>query len=303
MLARCSNSAALCPWLTLATPVGMMEAMIASTLENEFLVNITTTQATREAVAAELAVALDGLYSGPPTISPIVGGRREARNSVVKRGVSVLSPYLRHGVLGLAEVRDYIVTRFDAARGGVAKFVNELGWRAFYQLVYRDLGRGVEQDIEVATHGQRRSQGLPPDIATGSTQLRCIDESLNELFAQGYMHNHARMWFASYLQHHRQIDWREGANLLYTHLLDGDPASNNLSWQWVGGTFSHKPYIFNKDNVYRFSDGHYCRNCPSLATCPFDDTYEGLALRLFGRSQEELERGYRPRDGRKGQHR
>ena len=37
------------------------------------------------------------------------------------------------------------------------------------------------------------------------------------------------------------------------HLLDGDAASNHLSWQWVAGTFSAKPYLFNAENVAKFA--------------------------------------------------
>jgi deoxyribodipyrimidine photo-lyase len=106
------------------------------------------------------------------------------------------------------------------------------------------------------------------------------------------MHNHARMWVAAYLQHWRMVDWRDGATLFYRHLLDGDPASNKLSWQWVGSTFSHKPYIFNRRNVERFSGGAFCARCPLAADgCPFDADYDDLARQLFGVSLAELEGG------------
>jgi deoxyribodipyrimidine photo-lyase len=67
------------------------------------------------------------------------------------------------------------------------------------------------------------------------------------------LHNHARMWLASYVVHLRKVHWRCGADWLYGHLLDGDLASNHLSWQWVAGTGSRKPYLFNADNVARFA--------------------------------------------------
>jgi deoxyribodipyrimidine photo-lyase len=67
------------------------------------------------------------------------------------------------------------------------------------------------------------------------------------------LHNHARMWLASYVVHVRQVHWRAGADWLYGHLLDGDLASNHLSWQWVAGTGSRKPYLFNADNVARWA--------------------------------------------------
>jgi deoxyribodipyrimidine photo-lyase len=60
------------------------------------------------------------------------------------------------------------------------------------------------------------------------------------LYATGYLHNHARLWLASYLVHLRKVHWRVGADWMYSHLLDGDMASNYLSWQWVSSTGSNK---------------------------------------------------------------
>jgi deoxyribodipyrimidine photo-lyase len=264
---------------------------------------------TREERAAHLAAALDGLYAGDPAPSPIVGGRRAAldrlrafeprdyartRNDVLHRGVSALSMYIRHGVLGLAELRDYVLARFG--RGpGADKFINELGWRAFFQAVYASLGDRVHHDVEAPKYGRgataaRRARELPADVARAETGLLCIDESLRELFDSGYMHNHGRMWVAAYLQHWRGVDWRAGAELFYRHLLDGDPASNSLSWQWVASSFSHKPYFFNRQNVERFSGGAYCARCPlARGGCPLDDSYENLAQRLFGVPLDALE--------------
>jgi deoxyribodipyrimidine photo-lyase len=256
-----------------------------------------TDHTTREERAAYLAEALDGLYEGPALPSPIVGGRKaglaklkafavrdydRTRNNVHRRGVSALSPYIRHGVLSLDELRNYVLTRFGM-NPATTKFVNELAWRAFWQLVYAELGERVHSEIEAPKHRMKRKRGLPSDIEQGQTGLVCIDESLRELFTTGYMHNHGRMWFAAYLQHWRGIDWRDGAQLFYRHLLDGDPASNSLSWQWIGSTFSHKPYYFNKQNIERFSDGAFCATCPlAKGGCPFDDSYENLAQKLFG---------------------
>jgi deoxyribodipyrimidine photo-lyase len=90
------------------------------------------------------------------------------------------------------------------------------------------------------------------------------------LYDTGYVHNHARMWLASYLVHLRKLQWQAGAAWLHGHLLDGDLASNSLSWQWVAGTFSSKPYLFNNDNVARFA--------PALARAGtvIDRSYEAL---------------------------
>ena len=116
----------------------------------------------------------------------------------------------------------------------------------------------------------------------GRTGLACMDAFARELHDTGYLHNHARMWLAAYVVHFRRIRWQAGARWFLRHPLDGDLASNNLSWQWVASTFSHKPYFFNRENLDKYTAGRYCRICPAAAQgCPFDASYEALEKRLF----------------------
>jgi deoxyribodipyrimidine photo-lyase len=92
------------------------------------------------------------------------------------------------------------------------------------------------------------------------------------------------MWLASYLVHWRRLRWQVGARWFLRHLLDGDPASNNLSWQWVASSFSHKPYFFNRSNLERYSGGRFCTTCGlSNQGCPFEASYEQLEHQLFSR--------------------
>ena len=103
----------------------------------------------------------------------------------------------------------------------------------------------------------------------------------DQLVTTGWLHNHARMWMAAWLVHWRRVHWKAGADWFMQHLLDGDPASNHLSWQWVASTFSHKPYFFNRGNLERYSDGSYCAGCPCAKSCPFEGSYEQLENQLF----------------------
>ncbi len=259
------------------------------------MIEIRVTGDTRAERAASLAQQLAGLYQGDPTPSPWQGGRAEAlrrlaafdvrhyasgRNYTHGGVVSQLSPYIRHGVLSLAETRDAVVRAHP--RAAVEKFVNELGWRAFWRSVYAAKGRAVGRNLEPTKYARpaRWSASLPADVAEARTGLACMDDGLQALFTVGYVHNHWRMWFAAYLVHWRGVDWRVGARLFEQHLLDGDPASNRLSWQWVAGTFSHKAYFFNRANVERYSRGVHCARCPVSAACPFEGSYEALARRL-----------------------
>ena len=230
-------------------------------------------------------------------LSPLRGGRDAAETTLsridprrytksrnhLKGAVTGLSPYIRHGVLSLAEVRDAVFQRIRSRDEG-SKLINELGWRDFWQRMWRDLGDGIHDSQEELKTGHdpgSYARELPDDIRNGTTGLACMDGFQSELITRGWLHNHARMWMAAYVVHWRKVHWKAGADWFLEHLLDGDPSSNHLSWQWVASSFSHKPYFFNKGNLERFSDGQFCRSCSSSERCPFEGSYEQLEDQLF----------------------
>ena len=166
--------------------------------------------------------------------------------------VSRLSPFLTHGLTDVPEVIARLTAR--SALRGDEKFLFELAWREYFQHVWRILGEDIwrGQKTAPAAHYLR---AMPADILTGTTGIALIDAQVAMLYSTGYLHNHARLWLASYIVHWRKIDWRTGAHWMYSYLLDGDLASNTLSWQWVAGTWTGRPYLFNADNVAQFTDG------------------------------------------------
>lgn len=168
--------------------------------------------------------------------------------------VTKLSPYINHGILSLNEVRNYALSKCSQPKQ-IEKFIQELSWRDFWERVLILNPDWAWQDIEEYKTGFTSSHykdELPEDIAKGKTGIACLDSFINELITSGYIHNHARMYLASYVVHFRNIKWQVGAKWFLHHLLDGNIASNNLSWQWVASTFSQKPYIFNLENVDKY---------------------------------------------------
>ena len=64
------------------------------------------------------------------------------------------------------------------------------------------------------------------------------------------MHNRVRMIAASYLTKHLLMDWRLGLKWFEECLIDWDPASNAMGWQWVAGSGPDaSPFfrVFNPD--------------------------------------------------------
>lgn len=183
--------------------------------------------------------------------------------------VSRLSPYITHGMLTLPEVYRAVDGRYRI--GPQHKFTYELGWREFFHHQWSRLGEGIFVSLRAGPlPDEAYSDTLPADLIEARTGLPVIDRAVDELYATGWLHNHARMWLASYLVHLRKVHWRAGADWMYGHLLDGDLASNHLSWQWVAGTASHKPYLFNAENVARYAPPDW--HAPgTVIDCSYDE--------------------------------
>jgi deoxyribodipyrimidine photo-lyase len=195
--------------------------------------------------------------------------------------VSRLSPYITHGYLSLGEAVEGV--RAHQPLGRDDKLFAEFAWRVFFHHVWAHEGSRIFSDLRPAIAGVRYTPQMPDDVMEGRTGLAVIDQAVACLYQTGYLHNHARMWLASYLVHLRHVHWRVCADWLYGHLLDGDLACNHLSWQWVAGTFSTKPYLFNAENVARYAAPSW-----QCAGSPLDTSYEHLEM--MARGEEEVGR-------------
>lgn len=195
--------------------------------------------------------------------------------------VTRLSPYITHGIIDLNTVRNDALQKTGTPQQAY-KFIQELGWRDFWQRVARQHPEWLWHDIEPYKTGWRPADyadHLPQDIAQGATGTTAIDGFIKQLVETGYLHNHARMYVASYVVHFRRIKWQAGAAWFLQHLLDGDAPSNNFSWQWIASTFAAKPYIFNLENIAKYFAG-------AVDTRPennraIDADYPALSAALF----------------------
>jgi len=103
----------------------------------------------------------------------------------------------------------------------------------------------------------------------GRTSLRFFNDWVHELLETGYLHNHTRMWLASVWIFTLQLPWQLGAAFMYRHLLDGDPASNTLSWRWVAGLHTPgKIYVARRDNIATYSDRRWTPKVGELELDP-----------------------------------
>jgi|688.fasta_scaffold55880_2 deoxyribodipyrimidine photo-lyase len=191
-----------------------------------------------------------------------------------------LSPYFTAGVISLKEVYDQILTISDQSKS--EKLIMELAWREYFQRVWENKKDKIWTDLKNPASNlrlqppktlQKTPNGykiiLPKSILEQKTGILAIDNQLKELQLSGYMHNHARMWLASIVCNLAGLHWEAPSRWLYYNLLDGDLASNTLSWQWVAGTFSSKKYFANQENLNKYSKTHQTQTF-------LDKTYQEL---------------------------
>lgn len=188
--------------------------------------------------------------------------RNEDRGPSDRSNISMLSPYLRHRMLGEDEVLAAVLKQHSPAQA--EKFIQEVFWRTYWKgwlqlrpIMWARYLAELEQ-AKAQLEGNAGLRHAHAQAVEGRTGIDCFDAWISELAETGYLHNHARMWFASIWIFTLRLPWQLGADLFYRQLLDADPASNTLSWRWVGGlqTIS-KTYLARPDNISRFTNGRF----------------------------------------------
>ena len=185
-------------------------------------------------------------------------------------GVSCLSPWVRRRLVTERELVEAALARH--APSTAEKFVQEVFWRTYFKgwmegrpSVWADYMGGLADDLDASEADPRLGDAIAAAEA-GETGLDCVDAWTRELVETGYLHNHARMWFASIWVFTLGLPWRVGADFFLRHLLDGDPASNTLGWRWVAGLHTRgKAYAARASNIAKFTEGRFRPDAWSLA--------------------------------------
>ena len=184
--------------------------------------------------------------------------------------VSLLSPYLRHRLIDETEVLSQVLA--EHSQSEAFKFVQEVFWRSYWKgwleqrsLLWPEYQQQLPGILQRQTQNRRQSDDYNAAV-NGATHIPLFNEWCEELVRTGYLHNHARMWFASIWIFTLKLPWQLGADFFVRHLMDGDPASNTLGWRWVAGLHTAgKSYLATAKNI---------------KTC--------AQARLAGRSDQEL---------------
>ena len=171
-----------------------------------------------------------------------------------RNNVSKLSKFISHRVLFEYDVAKRALTQHPPKV--VDKFIQEVFWRIYWKgwLEHRP---AVWNDYVAFDH-DTTPRRLFQQAVTGKTGIDCFDYWSAELQNTNYLHNHARMWFASIWIFTLGLPWQSGARFFMEHLFDGDAASNTLGWRWVAGIQTlGKPYVARVSNIEKFTNGRF----------------------------------------------
>lgn len=193
--------------------------------------------------------------------------------------VTHLGPYITHGILQLPDIIDEILSRHQPEQ--CQTLFAEFAWREYFQYVWLENGDAIFNNLQQQQASAKFAQPAQC-LVEGNSGIEVIDEACKVLTSTGYLHNHARMWTAFVHCHVAKTHWLQPARWLYYHLLDGDLASNFLSWQWVAGTSRNRIYVANQQNLNQFSASEQRNTC-------IDTTY--LALENLDMPSEYTKRG------------
>lgn len=176
--------------------------------------------------------------------------------------VSGLSPYLSRRMISEEEAIRRVLKKHSPS--AAEKFIEEVLWGTYWK-GWLEMRPGVwKQYRQLAV---REREKLRRDAVTakryesavnGESGIECFDAWTRELVETGYLHNHARMWYASIWIFTLRLPWAAGAEFFMRHLLDGDPASNTLSWRWVAGLHTPgKHYPARAGNIAKYTGGRF----------------------------------------------
>ena len=175
-----------------------------------------------------------------------------------KTTTSNLSPYITHGILSENEVIRESLKKHSYLTS--EKFIQEILWRIYWRgwlelrpQVWKNYLKNLKKLKDEFKDNRKYIQ-----VTEGNSNIECFNDWVKELKESNYLHNHARMWFASIWIFTFNLPWELGAAFFMKYLYDGDTASNTLSWRWVAGIQTKgKHYLAKEWNIRKFTNEKY----------------------------------------------
>lgn len=168
---------------------------------------------------------------------------------------SMMSGYLKFGNTSIREMYWYIRELFGKEHG----LIRELVFRDFYSKIYNlrpelQRGQAFHDKLDKAipwSYDKKLFQAW----CEGRTGFPLVDAGMRQLNTIGLQHNRVRMVTSNILTKYFLIDWRLGERYFAKKLVDYDPASNAMGWQWSSSVgpdavpyfrYPFNPYVQSK---------------------------------------------------------
>ena len=175
-----------------------------------------------------------------------------------RSNISCLSPYITHGIINELEIIEKSLKKFSFLKN--EKFIQEVLWRVYWK-GWLELRPNVWSDYLIELDNFRdefKNDQNYLNAIEGKTDINCFNQWIIELKENNYLHNHARMWFASIWIFTLELPWQLGSEFFMKHLYDGDAASNTLGWRWVAGVQTQgKHYLASEWNIKKFTNNRF----------------------------------------------
>jgi len=155
---------------------------------------------------------------------------------------SKLSPWMAAGCLSprraVTAVRQW---ELRCQRGrptpSSAHFASEFGWRDFLIFLAMKCGASLFKlrgpgGVELPWV---REKSLVQKLFHGTIGIPLVDAAIREMATSGFMSNRARQFVASYVVLELKLDWRIGAELFESLLIDYDVCANWGNWMRAAG--------------------------------------------------------------------
>jgi deoxyribodipyrimidine photolyase-related protein len=196
---------------------------------------------------------------------------------------SLLSPYLNLGLLTAREVCDAVQQSYEQGRIPIASaegLIRQIiGWREYIWGVY---WLWMPQYRDKNELGAQRP--IPPALTgEATTEMRCVQQSLEALETHAYTHHIQRLMILGNLALLAEVDPWEMTQWMWTRYIDGAewvmlPNVIGMALHGDGGLMATKPYAAGGNYINKMSD--YCKGCrydhrqrTGPDACPFTTLY------------------------------
>ncbi|WP_438956806.1 cryptochrome/photolyase family protein [Cognatiyoonia sp.] len=169
-----------------------------------------------------------------------VASYADQRDFPAVNGTSGLSENLTCGEISPATCWHAGWSSFRRGADQAEIFLKELVWREFaYHLAFHTphiTTANWRPEWDAFPWNTDESTAEVTAWKQGRTGIPFVDAAMRQMYVTGVMHNRARMIVASYLTKNLMSRWQIGERWFADCLIDWDPASNAMGWQWVAGS-------------------------------------------------------------------